>query len=118
MPGKLNLKIYKGETFRHVLRWQDESETPINLTNYSARMQVRKKIDDVTPLLSLTTENGGIELGGTAGTITLYISAADTTALTWTDGVYDLEVAVVVGAIEEVVRVVEGKIVTYKEVTR
>ena len=120
MPGKLNLKIYKGETFRHTLKWQDASELPINLTGYTARLHVRKKIDDVATVLELTTENGGISFNNPAtdGVIKLHIKAVDTAALTWSDGVYDLELVIVVDTIEEVTRLVEGKITVYKEVTR
>jgi hypothetical protein len=57
-------------------------------------MQVRQKYDGYdNQNISLefnTNVNGGITLGGTAGTVTLAIPSSDTSQYTWTDGVYDL----------------------------
>lgn len=64
--------------------------TPHDLTGYTARMAIKTKVGG-TVLLSLTTENGGIALNDSAKTITLSITATATAALTWTSGVYDLE---------------------------
>jgi hypothetical protein len=43
----------------------------INLTGYTARMQVRSTLESAEALIELTTANGRIALGGSAGTITL-----------------------------------------------
>jgi len=118
MPGKTNLKIYKGATFRHVFIWKDGDEVPLNITGYTARMQVRKKIDDVATLLELTTENGGITITPLEGKIALYVSAEATAALTWVDGVYDLEMIIQIDGVDDVTRLVEGKVTVFKEVTR
>jgi nicotinate-nucleotide pyrophosphorylase len=66
-----------------------------------------------TVLLTLTTENGGITLDNVAKTITLFIDAATTAALTWKTGVYDLEM--VSGA--DVTELYSGKITVTFEVT-
>lgn len=63
----------------------------VNLTGYTARMQVRETASSASIILSLTTENGGITLGGSAGTVTITISATETAALTAGSYVYDLE---------------------------
>jgi hypothetical protein len=42
-------------------------------------------------LVELTTENGGITLGGVLGTINPFISDDDTLLITWLRGVYLLE---------------------------
>jgi tRNA threonylcarbamoyladenosine modification (KEOPS) complex Pcc1 subunit len=68
-----------------------ESGVAINLVGYTARMQVRSTLESAEALIELTTANGRIALGGSAGTITLTISATDTAALTAGRGVYDLE---------------------------
>lgn len=119
-PTKVPLKIYQGATFFESWAWStapDESSayTPVDLTGCTARMQVRAKIDATTPLLTLTTENGGISLGGTAGTIELLIDADDTAALTWTSGVYDLEIVYPGG---QVTRLAYGSVTVSPEVTR
>jgi hypothetical protein len=66
--------------------------TPRDLAGYSARMDVRAKADiDSAVLLTLSTINGRIALDNDAKTIALTISAADTAALDFKRGVYDLE---------------------------
>ena len=84
--------IEQGADFKQILTLKDSSGTLINLTGYpSAEMDLRKNQDDSSEVLTLTTDNSRISLGGSAGTITLEISATDTAALTVGDGVYDLE---------------------------
>lgn len=112
-PGVYDFTIYQGATFSRVITWKDESETLVNLTGYTARMQIRQRIGGDT-LIALTTENSRIALGGTAGTITLNVSATDTAALTM-DGVYDLELVSAAGV---VTRLLQGSVTLSKEVTK
>ena len=114
--AKLKLAIEQGATFRKVLTWK--AGTPavaVDLTGCTARMQIRKDIPSTTPYVTLTTENGGIELGGAAGTITLIITPTATAAFTWTIGVYDLEI---VFSPTDVRRLVYGPVTDSPEVTR
>lgn len=90
-PARKNFSIWKGGTWRKVLTLHtgDSTSSPLrNLTGCTARMAI-KDVDDNT-LLSLTTENGGITLGGAAGTITLYVSDEASALLTWASGRYVL----------------------------
>lgn len=114
-PGNYDVTIYQGASFSRVLTWKDEEGTAINLTGYTARLHMRSSQDADTPFVTLTTENGGIALGGAAGTITLSISAASTAAITDTSGVYDLEL---VSASGIVTRLLAGEVLVSKEVTR
>ena len=114
--GKLNLTIEQGATFRKVLTWTDNLGNPIDITGFTARMQIRQALKDPTPIISLTTENGGIVLGGVTGEIELYISDGDTEAMTIQKGVYDLELEA--GGGGDVTRLVEGKVTMSLEVTR
>lgn len=88
---------------------------PVNLTGFTARMQIRETVESTTVLHSLTTENGGITLGGAAGTIALTISASDTAAFTFDTAVYDLEVVSAGGVVTEVA---SGAVLMNDEVTR
>jgi hypothetical protein len=63
---------------------------PIDLTGHTARMEFRAKETDASAVLSLTTANGGITLGGTAGTVTFKITEAQAIALTLAQGVHEL----------------------------
>lgn len=64
---------------------------PVNLTGFTARMQLRSTVESTTTIHSLTTANGGITLGGTDGSIALLISATDMAAFALPRMVYDLE---------------------------
>lgn len=112
--GTYDFTIYQGATFSRVLTWRDSTNALVNLTGYTARMMIREAIDSTSAFVTLTTENGGIALGGAAGTITLAISATATAAITQSQGVYDLEL--VSGS--TVTRLLEGAVTISKEVTR
>jgi len=114
--SKLNLPVVeKGATYRHTLYWKNSTNTAINLTGCTAKLQVREAVDSASTLLELSTVNGGIIITPLLGQIDLYISSTTTTGLTGTGGVYDLEVYFSNG---DVVRLVEGKVVFKPEVTR
>lgn len=91
-----------------------EFNTPVNLFGYTARMDIRTKIGDTSPLLSLTTENGGITLDNTLKTISVTITAEATSTFNFNSAVYDLEL--IRGS--EVTRFLEGNITLSREVTR
>jgi hypothetical protein len=82
---------------------------------YKRERHVRTAIDAVSATITLTTENGGITLGGTAGTVTLTITASATAAVTAATYYYDLELIAGGGSVE---RVMQGQFVVDPEVTR
>ena len=92
---------------------QVDNGKPRDLTGYTARMDIRDKLTD-TLVLSLTTENGRIILGGTAGTIRRLISATDTAALTLAEKEYDLEL---LDGLLAVRRLFQGAVTVSKERT-
>ena len=113
-PGNYDITLYQGATFAQILTWKDEAGDAVDLTTYTARLMARTSIDAAECFIALTTENGGIALGGALGTISLTMSAAQTTALAKISGVYDLEL--IVGS--EVVRLLQGNLFVSREVTR
>lgn len=114
--GKYDITIEQGATFYKVLTWTDSTGSAIDLSGYTARMHIRQKVTDVSPILNLTTENSRITLGGSAGTITLLVAAIDTAVLSpQITGYYDLEVVSGTGV---VTRLVEGRIFISPEITR
>lgn len=115
IPGDYDFTIYQGATFSRILTWKDGNEDPVDITGFTARMQIRESVDAADPFLSLTTENGGIALGGAAGTITLTISSTGTAALSQSSGVYDLEMIDGDGIVS---RLLEGSVLISREVTR
>jgi hypothetical protein len=63
----------------------------VDLTGYSADMQIRASASSPTILYEASTLIGNIVLGGPAGTITLTIPATDSALFTWRRGVYNLD---------------------------
>lgn len=112
-PGKYNMICPQGATFAKQLTYRID-DIPVDLTGWTARMQVREKHTSKTATISINTENGGISLGDSAGTIDLYISDSDTSTISAKDYVYDIEL--ISGA--EVYRLLEGKFIVTPEVTR
>lgn len=89
--------------------------TPVDLTGYSARMTIKDKVGGTT-LMSLTSgaPDNRIAIDNSNHTITLTITAADTAAITWKNGVYDLEM---VSPTSTVTTIFSGDISITKEVT-
>lgn len=111
--GTYDLVIECGATFRRVFTWKDEAGSAINLTGYTAQMQIRKKKDgDI--LFTLTSADGDIVLGGAAGTITVEIPAAEILNTLPAAGVWDIELTSGSGF---VTRLLEGAVTFSKQVT-
>lgn len=115
--GKHNFLCEQGATFNPTITWKDEAGDPVSLTGYTGRMQVRKNYADsgVAIIISLTTENGRMSLGGSNGTIELLIDAVDTDDLPSGTHKYDLELESGSGV---VTRLLKGSFKVDPEVTR
>lgn len=91
MTARLNLIMRRGATFSVVLTWRDEAGVLVDLTGYTAEMDVRTMpVETAAQLITLTTGNSRIALGGVAGSITLTVASVDTAALAAQTGWYDL----------------------------
>lgn len=112
--GIYNFTCEQGATFTRVINATDAAGDPIDLTGYTARMQVRRDLDASSIIIELTTENGRISLDGASGEITLTIDAEDTSAIP-RPGVYDLELESDGGT---VIRLLKGTFNLDSEVTR
>jgi hypothetical protein len=114
-PIKYDLDIWQGQTFERSLVWKDETNTPVDLTGFTARMHIRVAVRAPTTLIELTTENDRITFGSLPGQINLLIPADVSTPIVVSDGVYDLEL---VSPTNIVRRLMEGKVSFHPEVTR
>jgi hypothetical protein len=115
--GTYAITIRKGTSFSLQLRWLDNTDAPVNLTGFTARMHVRASKAASSTITTLTTENGRIVLGGAAGTITLQMTAADTTATSLAEGFYFYALELVSpGSL--VTSLLEGRVSVEPEVTR
>ena len=115
-PGKFNMCVYQGATFTKIITWKDDNGVLINLTGWKARMMMRETVESTTPFLTLTTENGGITLGGAAGTVSLLVSAATMSSIQAKQGFYDLELVAPDNV--TVTRLLQGLVAVDPEVTR
>ncbi len=113
-PGSYDFTIYQGATFSRVLTWKDANNALINVTGYTGRLQIRTSPDAPSAFVNLTTENGGITLGGALGTITLLITASQTSLIAEASGVYDLEM--ISGSV--VTRLLQGNVDVSREVSK
>lgn len=88
---KVNIKIKKGSTYEHTFTYVDSAGAAINVTGYTARMQIRETVDNAAYVYQALS-GGDITVGTTDGKFTLSIPAATTSAITIDSGVYDVEV--------------------------
>lgn len=121
--GTYNIQADQGATYSQTFTLRDSAGDLVDLTGFTARMQVRATYESASALLDLTTSNGGITLGGALGTIILLATAAQMAAFVVTDtsnrppvliSVYDLEL--IFGTV--VTRLLQGSFIVSREVTR
>lgn len=117
MAKVVNLELDPNANTDVEFDWFDcNTNLAIDVTDYSAHMQVRAKPYDVTVLLEFSTTNGKIILGGTTGTITVKFAPSDLNTGNWFSGVYDLYVTNLDDA--SVTAVAKGFITLYQQVTQ
>ena len=112
-PGTYNITAYQGADWDRTFTIT-QSGTALNLTGYSAAMQVREAADSTAYLVYLTN-GSGITLGGTAGTVAVAISAAQSSAIPAGSYAYDLELIAGAGS---VTRLLQGAFNVSGNVTR
>jgi len=108
MATKLNLFIDQGTDFITTIEVADEEGTPLNLTTYTGRSQMRKHFTS-------TTFNSFNVSGNANGIITVSMNAATSANITGGRYVWDLEL---VSSGNVVSRIVEGIVTINPEVTR
>ena len=126
--GKYSFVIEQGATLSFELQYRDGNNTPISLSGYSGRMQIRPTVDSsevyLTLSSSLNPDGTGLNFSGSngaippaSGSIGVYISSTTSSLLNFNQAVYDLEIYS--NATPPVVtRLIEGNIRLSKEVTR
>ena len=112
--AKYDITIEKGTTFIQEFVYKDSNSQIIDLTGYTARMQVRQSEPSSTTIFNLTDVDG-ITIAPLEGKLSVRIEAADTASISAITAVYDLEIEATDGT---VTRLVEGKVAIKQEVTR
>ena len=113
--GLHDITIEQGSNFKRTFTWKDSNAAPVNVTGYTAKLNIKGKKSDTTALYS-TDQAGHIVLGGSAGTITINVPAATTDALDFNWGVWDIELTDT-NTPGQVTRLLEGKVKLNKQVT-
>jgi len=107
-----NIVIDQGTTFNLSITITDFTDSPINLTDYTLRSQMRKSYYSNTfTEFSITSPNP------TNGEIVISLSAEQTSSLRHGRYVYDIEITGPAPE-NEVTRIVEGIVTVNPEVTR
>ena len=128
--GRYSFTIEQGATFQLELQYKDANQTPINLTNYSGRMQIRPSAASSTVYLtlssSLNSDGTGLNFSGSnnstspsSGSIGIYIASCTSSMLSF-DGpaYYDLELYSGSAPCPFTIRLLEGQVQLSKEITR
>lgn len=111
-PATYNITAYQGATYDLNLTYKVDG-TAVNLTGYTAAMQVRETPNASSTILSISS-GSGITLGGTAGTISVLVSSETMGATSPGSYVYDLEL----DSGSQVTRLLQGGFSIVAEVTR
>jgi hypothetical protein len=111
--NSLTITCQQGSTFTRRLIYKINDEV-VNLTGYTARMQIRENHSSSAYILELTV-GSGITITGATGQVSITITAGATATIPSGTYVYDIEL---VAPNTTVQRLLEGKFVVTPEVTR
>lgn len=128
--GKYSFVIEQGTTVKFEIQYKDSNSQPVDLTGYSAKMQIRSGYSDNNPTTYLTLSSSlnpdgtGLNMAGsngvnppTSGTIGINISPYTSSLLTFDTAYYDLEIQSGSGTNYTVNRLLEGQVRLSKQVT-
>lgn len=86
-----NFKVVQGDTFVIQVTYEDPNGDPIDLTSFSARMDVRNEPGGKILCASITNDNG-ISIDGSNGILTITLSPSQTRRLTTPSAAYQLQI--------------------------
>ena len=82
--NQVNSAGYTTYTSGGVVEWN----TPVPLTGFTAKMQIRETVDSSTVIAELTHLNGGITIDAANYTVTVTLTSTQTSAFTFPTAVY------------------------------
>ena len=128
--GRYSFVIEQGATTNFEIQYKDTNNNSIDLSDYTGRLQIRSTYAQDSGELYLTLSSSrnpdgtGLNFSGsngttppTSGSIGIYIAACTSSALTFNEVKYDLEIYSGSGNCPYTVRLLEGNIKLSKEVT-
>lgn len=91
MSSFANIEIDQGSSKNILYEWFDTSTNlPVDMTGFSALLQIKRHYGDSEVLLELSTANNKIDLTGGPGNLVLIFSAEDTASMLDYNCVYEL----------------------------
>lgn len=115
MTTKYDFSLNQGTDFTLQFGMKDPNGKAIDLTGYSAAMQMRQKASNIIAIDTLTTANGRIIFEPEDGVIKITFPHEVTENYPAGDLYYDLEL---VSGGNQITRLMQGKIKVIEEVTR
>lgn len=124
--GLYSFTVEQGATFQRFFNYLDANGTPLDLSDFHARMHFRDSFTATTCHISLSSSAACISAGkaleivpasgsSISSSIYMCISAANTTTLNFDKTKYDLEIEDSTGFVR---RIVQGNVKLSKEVTK
>jgi len=128
--GRYSFVIEQGATTDFEIQYTDSSGNPVDLTNYTGKLQIRSTFAQnngelfLTLSSSLNPDGTGLNFSGsngstppTSGSIGIFISSVTSSALTFNEAKYDLEIYSGSNNSPFTIRLLEGNVKLSKEVT-
>lgn len=122
LENTYNFECKQGDDFTIVFTIKQDATTPLDLTGYTARLNVRSSFGSATALIDATDTNGKLVFQDRAnGVLYWNVANADTTAFVFSgddetlDVVYDLEI---ISSTGKVMCPARGTMTVWREVTR
>ena len=111
----------QGSTVNQVFTIKNSARKALDLTGYTARMQVRSWDRTTSNTVSTitaeyTTENGYMTVNGAAGTVTLLVPPSDMAE--FPAGTYQYDVEIESADSGDTTRIIQGKFIVRPEVTK
>ena len=127
--GNYSFTIEQGATTDFEIAYKDSSNNPVDLSGYTAKMQIRPSAGSDIVFLTLSSSldpcGTGLNLSGsnsanppTSGTIGVFISAMSSSQLNFDNAQYDLEIVSGSGDCAVVTRLLKGSVRLSKEITQ
>lgn len=121
--GETQIKLDQGSTFEHIFTFTINN-SPFDLTNYDARMMVRKTYGASAPVISATIANGKLsKVSDVDGKMKVLFVPSDTSPIKFNstddstlDCVFDVELQNTISG--KVYKPIKGTLVIAREVTR
>lgn len=110
-----NTEIDQGADWFINFTYEDSNGTPINITNYTAALQLRSLPSSEIAALSLAT-GSGITITGATGLVAVHATATQTGAID--AGIYYYDLEITAPSTNVVTRLIQGQVSVLPQVTR